>query len=106
MQRLSLQPLHSIAAANKGAPRILEVSAGTGRFATFIRDNHPTAHMTVSDLSPFYLEAARENDEYWRKMQDAGEAARPPPANFVQAAAEALPFADASFDAVVCVYLF
>merc|ERR1719160_1994859 len=64
MQRLSLLPLRSVATANGGAPRILEVACGTGRFATFIRDNHPTAHFTAVDLSPFYLNAARKNDEY------------------------------------------
>jgi ubiquinone/menaquinone biosynthesis C-methylase UbiE len=106
MQRLSLLPLKDVAGTNKGKPRILEVACGTGRFATFIRDNHPTADVTLVDLSPFYLEAARENDEYWREMRFPNKALRPPPAKFVQAAAEALPFADGSFDAVVCVYLF
>merc|ERR1719428_676308 len=106
MQRLSLLPLRDVAAANNGKPRILEVACGTGRFATFIRDNHPTADVTLVDLSPFYLEAARENDEYWRKTRYPNEATRPAAAKSVQAAAEALPFEDASFDAVVCVYLF
>jgi ubiquinone/menaquinone biosynthesis C-methylase UbiE len=106
MQRLSLLPLRSVAAARNGAPRILEVACGTGRFATFIRDNHPTANTTLVDLSPFYLEAARENDEYWRKLRYPNENTRPPSANFVQAPAEKLPFEDGSFDAVVNVYLF
>merc|ERR1719158_702611 len=106
MQRLSLLPLRDVAVANRGKPRILEVACGTGRFATFIRDNHPTADVTLVDLSPFYLEAARENDEYWRKLRYPDEDTRPPAATFVQAAAEALPFEDGSFDAVVNVYLF
>merc|ERR1712176_449632 len=106
MQRLSLLPLRSVASARNNAPRILEVACGTGRFGTFIRDNHPNADVTLSDLSPFYLEAARENDEYWRKQRYPDANVRPPPAKFVQAAAEKLPFEDASFDAVVCVYLF
>jgi ubiquinone/menaquinone biosynthesis C-methylase UbiE len=106
MQRISLVPLHSMAGANGGTPRILEVACGTGRFATFIRDSHPTADVTLVDLSPFYLEAARENDEYWRETKFPNKETRPAPATFVQAAAESLPFAEGSFDAVVCVYLF
>lgn len=39
--------------------------AGTGRFTTFVRDNYPYATLTVSDLSPFYLEKAREELMYW-----------------------------------------
>ncbi len=106
MQRLSLRPLRDATSARPdGKLRILEVAAGTGRVATFIRDNYPDAELTVTDLSPFYLEAARENDEYWRSMRFP-KAERPPAATFVQAAAEALPFADGAFDAVVCVYLF
>eukprot|EP00747_Dinoflagellata_sp_TGD_P022277 gnl/TRDRNA2_/TRDRNA2_129011_c0_seq1.p1 gnl/TRDRNA2_/TRDRNA2_129011_c0~~gnl/TRDRNA2_/TRDRNA2_129011_c0_seq1.p1 ORF type:complete len:318 (-),score=51.50 gnl/TRDRNA2_/TRDRNA2_129011_c0_seq1:39-992(-) len=106
MQRLSLLPLRDVAAHREGAPRILEVACGTGRFATFIRDNHPRAELTLVDLSPFYLESARENDDYWRRMRYPGSETRPQSAKFVQAAAESLPFGDASFDAVVCVYLF
>merc|ERR1719375_1633134 len=88
MQRLCLLPLRDVAAANNGKPRILEVATGTGRFATFIRDNHPTANVTLVDLSPFYLEAARENDEHWREARYPNAATRPPPAKFVQAPAE------------------
>jgi len=106
MQRQSLRPLLPVAKQAGGAPRVLEVACGTGRFATFIRDNLPDAELTATDLSPFYLEAARENDEYWRRTRFADKAARPPAAAFVQAAAESLPFADGAFDAVVCVYLF
>jgi ubiquinone/menaquinone biosynthesis C-methylase UbiE len=106
MQRQSLRPLLPVAKQAGGAPRVLEVACGTGRFATFIRDNLPDAALTATDLSPFYLEAARENDEYWRRTRFADKAARPPAAAFVQAAAESLPFADGAFDAVVCVYLF
>merc|ERR1719160_2264020 len=78
MQRLSLLPLRDMAASNNGAPRILEVACGTGRFATFIRDNHPTANVTLVDLSPFYLEAARENDKYWRTARYPDIGSRPP----------------------------
>mmetsp|Transcript_3265 Transcript_3265/g.5920 ORF Transcript_3265/g.5920 Transcript_3265/m.5920 type:complete len:603 (+) Transcript_3265:84-1892(+) len=107
MQRASLLPLRDLKGVDGRPAKILEVACGTGRFATFIRDNHPDAEVTCVDLSPFYLEAARENDEYWRNFKSRG---RPgisyAPAQFVQAAAEALPFETESFDAVVCVYLF
>lgn len=110
MQRTSLRPLHAkrVAWANGGAPRVLEVACGTGRVATFLRDNLPaSAELTAVDLSPFYLEKARENDAYWRRTRGKADgASMPPAARFVQANAESLPFEDGSFDAVVCVYLF
>lgn len=112
MQRQTLVP--TVPHFVKATPAsILEVGAGTGRFATFTRDLYPSASMTVTDLSPFYLEKARENDDYWRSfrgvhaMEEAtGQKGEPLPARFVQANAESLPFADESFDLVTCVYLF
>ena len=47
---------------------MLEVAAGTGRLATFVRDNYPEAHLTVSDLSPFYLQQARETVAHWQEL--------------------------------------
>jgi len=103
MQRQTLRPLlRALRRTGASAPKVLEVACGTGRFATFVRDNLPRAELTATDLSPFYLEAARENDAYWRRTRPDA----PPAAAFVQAAAEALPFADGAFDAVLCVYLF
>mmetsp|Transcript_72779 Transcript_72779/g.137646 ORF Transcript_72779/g.137646 Transcript_72779/m.137646 type:complete len:540 (+) Transcript_72779:42-1661(+) len=106
MQRLSLIPLQGLKGEGGRPLKILEVACGTGRFATFIRDNHPDAEVTCVDLSPYYLEAARENDEYWRQFKSRNGGEVYPPATFVQAAAENLPFEAESFDAVVCVYLF
>jgi ubiquinone/menaquinone biosynthesis C-methylase UbiE len=114
MQRQTLIPLLKHF-KNEPPKNILEIACGTGRFATFVRDNFPQANMTISDLSPFYLEKARENDKYWRDYR--GEKAlqertpgikneKPKPAKFVQANAEELPFPDETFDAVTCVYLF
>jgi ubiquinone/menaquinone biosynthesis C-methylase UbiE len=95
--------------------RVLEVACGTGRFMTFVRDNLPLdSEYTAVDLSPFYLEKSRDNDNYWRRTRATQEqrknrgSVKPgiAPANLVQAKAEDLPFNNESFDVVVCVYLF
>uniref|UniRef100_A0A7S2FRJ3 Methyltransferase type 11 domain-containing protein n=1 Tax=Florenciella parvula TaxID=236787 RepID=A0A7S2FRJ3_9STRA len=58
-------------------------------------------------MSPFYLDKSRKNDAYWRqRYAGTNGGAEPPAARLVQANAEKLPFEDASFDAVTCVYLF
>jgi ubiquinone/menaquinone biosynthesis C-methylase UbiE len=48
--------------------KMLEVAGGTGRFMTFFRDNYPEMDATLLDLSPFYLEEARNNDDYYRSF--------------------------------------
>jgi ubiquinone/menaquinone biosynthesis C-methylase UbiE len=115
MQRTSLKPLVELSNKLKaeGRPmRILEVACGTGRFMTFVRDSLPLdTEYTAVDLSPYYLDAARENDKYWRSTrkrseQRIGISTEISPAKIVQAQAENLPFESESFDAVLCVYLF
>ena len=90
--------------------KALEIACGTGRFATFVKDNYPTLDLTVSDLSPFYLAAARDNIKYWKRLRDADAVMPGVDGNgttFLQAAAESLStIDDASFDIVYCVYLF
>jgi len=92
--------------------RVLEVACGTGRFLTFVQDNlPPDTEYTAVDLSPYYLEAARENDAYYRKFttDDAKNKNNvvKKPTTFLQARAEDLrQLKDESFDAVVCMYLF
>ena len=97
----------------KAPTNLLEVACGTGRLSTFVRDHFPSTDVTLTDLSPFYLEKAKENDEYWlqyrgrQAMQEStGMAQDPAPVELMQAAAEQLPFPDNSFEAVTCVYLF
>eukprot|EP00977_Amphora_coffeiformis_P020509 scaffold8325_cov165-Amphora_coffeaeformis.AAC.2 len=113
MQRQTLVPLKKH--FTKEAPeRILEVACGTGRFATFARDEFPTSRMTLVDLSPFYLAKARDNIKYWQdyrgstamKLATGKESRAPETTEFVQANAEKLPFPDNYFDAVTTVYLF
>lgn len=64
----------------------------------------------ASDLSPFYLAAARDNVAYWKRARQPAADLGPGPdragVTFAQCAAEAVPAADGEFDVVVCVYLF
>lgn len=119
MQRTALVPLVEFSNNRKdvvGRPlKILEIACGTGRFMTFARDNLPLdAKFTGVDLSPFYLEKARDNDKNWRgirkRVENSNGAKKDDfkiePATFVQAKAEDLPFQDEEFDAVVCMYLY
>jgi len=110
MQRQTLIPLLK---RETKPETMLEVACGTGRLGTFTRDNFPSAQMTYVDLSPYYLEKAKDNDKYWMSYrgedamkESTGRKRMPSPAKFVQANAEFLPFNDNSFDAVTCVYLF
>jgi ubiquinone/menaquinone biosynthesis C-methylase UbiE len=71
--------------------RVLETAAGTGIVTRKLRDALPAAvHLTATDLNPPMIEIARTKFR-------AGEQVELRPAD-----ATALPFADASFDAVVC----
>lgn len=121
MQRTTLTPLVSFAKEyakkqTKGQikvpMKVLEVACGTGRFMTFVRDNLPLdTECTAVDLSPFYLDKARDNDLYWRKtararVEEEGDSSSIKPLRLVQAQAENLPFDSESFDAVICVYLY
>lgn len=172
MQRGALVPYARWASEKKQQSKqqpdkVLEVACGTGRFATFVRDAHPEIDMTVSDLSPFYLEAARENQvscfmqffchkdccvcflndtsirfhgvlvlsttmrtpffvyhfskcvcvlslisfsifwvqNYWERARGRDKTSKLGSVNYVQAAAEELPFADATYDGT-CIFNF
>merc|ERR1712238_120029 len=72
MQRSALIPLVKFAnefqeSSDSSRPmKVLEVGCGTGRFMTFARDNVSlNTEFTAVDLSPFYLNNARDNDENW-----------------------------------------
>jgi ubiquinone/menaquinone biosynthesis C-methylase UbiE len=74
--------------------RLLDVACGTGRFLSFVKDNFRDLGVVGLDLSPAYLDQAAHALRRWRDVE------------LVHANAEAMPLADASVDAVTCVYLF
>lgn len=114
MQRQTLVPIRKRYTKTTPPGTMLEIACGTGRFATFARDNFPTTNMTLVDLSPFYLEKAKDHDKDWRSqrgkeaMKIATGVTTDALANtqFVQANAERLAFPDDSFDVVTNIYLF
>jgi ubiquinone/menaquinone biosynthesis C-methylase UbiE len=78
-----------VAAGNPA--RVLETAAGTGIVSRKLRDALPAdAHLTATDFNPPMLDIARTK---FRPGEQIG---------FQPADAVALPFADASFDAIVC----
>jgi len=79
---------------DQAGARLLDVACGTGRFLGFVKDNFPELRTTGLDLSPTYLKEAARGLRRWGG------------AELVHANAETMPFADASFDAATCVYLF
>ncbi|MGF1467887.1 MAG: class I SAM-dependent methyltransferase [Sandaracinaceae bacterium] len=76
------------------APRLLDVACGTGRFLSQVATAHPSLKLYGLDLSPFYVQEAR------RTLADVTDV------SLVADNAEAMPFRDASFDLVSCIYLF
>ena len=71
--------------------RVLETGAGTGIVTRRLRDLLPaTTRLVATDLNPPVLDVARKKFRADESIE------------FQQADAMALPFADASFDAVVC----
>ncbi|MGC4087802.1 MAG: class I SAM-dependent methyltransferase [Polyangiaceae bacterium] len=93
MRRQAIPPLTRFLRKAEGPQRILDVACGTGRLLYQLGLAHPGHSYTGIDLSPFYLERARE------LLPDDKVA-------LVAGNAEALPFADASFDCVTSVFLF
>jgi ubiquinone/menaquinone biosynthesis C-methylase UbiE len=89
MRRMALPALVD-ALRGVAAPRILDVACGTGRFLGTLRATLPEARLYGLDLSPAYVARAR---------------GRLPDVALLVENAEALPFADATFDAVSCVFL-
>ncbi len=70
---------------------------------TYAQDSYPRMQLTCSDLSPFYLAAAWENQEYWQRMRQPALTPENQ-TNFLQTAAENIAAADDSYD-VVCAFI-
>jgi len=80
------------------ATKHLDVASGTGRFLSFVRDNHPELQSTALELSPHYLEATRKLN---KRFEGKGGSLR-----LVEANAEDMPLEDNEFDMITNVYLF
>lgn len=95
MRRMILPPLKKHFGRTDGRGlHFLEIGAGTGRAASFVKRTFPKAKLTVSDLSEPYLKVAAENLKSCSKC------------NFIQSDGADLPFANATFDGVYSVFLF
>ncbi len=95
MRRQILPPLVRFARRRGSAPlRILDVGCGTGRALRQVATALPGQRYFGVDLSPHFVEQAREELE------------GVPEVTLVAENAEALPFRDGYFDAVTSVYLF
>lgn len=95
MRRIALGLLaEALKGRDQRETRLLDLACGNGRFLAQTLGAFPKLNAVGLDLSPAYADAARARLKRWRQ------------ADVVVGAAEAAPFADASFDAVTCVYLF
>jgi ubiquinone/menaquinone biosynthesis C-methylase UbiE len=100
MRRRILAPLKNGLAVFSDVPahqlKVLDVACGTGRTLKSIRAMLPKASLHGTDLSPAYLRKANE-----LLSQDAGTLPQ-----LLQSNAEAMPYTDDYFHAVVSVFLF
>lgn len=92
MRRRVIPPIARFGAEN-GRLRVLDVGCGTGRTLLQLARSLPEHAYAGVDLSPYYVSEARA------ALQSSG-------VRLVSANAEALPFGDGEFDAVVSVFLF
>ncbi len=90
-----LEGLRAFRGRSAGALRVLDVATGTGRTLHQLRGALPEAQLVGLDLSVAYLRQASR----WLGRQPGSLP------QLLQGNAEALPFADASMQAVTCVFL-
>ncbi len=93
MRRQVIPPISRWLAAHGGArgKRVLDVACGTGRTLAQLQLAHPELKLYGLDLSPYYVQLARDT------LDDV---------SLVAENAEEMPFADATFDVVTSTYLF
>ncbi len=95
MRRQALVPIADYLRGRRiRSERLLDVACGTGRFLALIKRNYPRLPVTGIDLSAPYLRHAERELARWSWVE------------LIEGGAEALPFADATFGLVTCVYLF
>jgi ubiquinone/menaquinone biosynthesis C-methylase UbiE len=97
MRRRIIRPLKTYLSTPEPL-RMLDVATGTGRTLRLLRAAfpHPQTSLCGLDLSPAYL---RKANDVLRELPNQIP-------QLVQANAESIPFADATFEAVTCVFLF
>ena len=94
MRRQVVPPISRFVRAHAGPLRLLDVACGTGRTLHQLSRAHPSLRFHGVDLSPAYIRLARE------RLRDVGEL------TLAVDNAEALPWADATFDVATSVYMF
>jgi ubiquinone/menaquinone biosynthesis C-methylase UbiE len=94
MRRQIIPPITRMIRAEGDRLRLLDVGCGTGRALLQIARAHPRLSLYGLDLSPWYLQEARET------------LAAVPDVSLVADNAERMPFRDGSFDVVTSVHLF
>lgn len=95
MRRQALVPIgEALAGRDVRKARMLDLACGTGQFLAALKQNYPRLSVTGLDLSRPYLQKAKARLAPWSRHA------------MVQGGGETLPFADASFDLVSCIYLF
>ncbi|MDQ3037840.1 MAG: class I SAM-dependent methyltransferase [Myxococcota bacterium] len=98
MRRMVIPPitryLREIGRADGRGVRVLDVACGTGRSLAQLHAAHPSVRLAGLDLSPFYVQEARERLEHV------------PDVSLVAENAEGMPWKDGWFDAVTSTYLF
>ena len=97
MRRQGLVPLRAALLEHQGGAgtaRLLDIGCGTGEFLREVKRNYPRLSVTGIDLSAPYLRVAGRRLGDWSRVR------------LLEAAAEAIPAPDASFDIVTALYLF